>query len=119
MSPIRVLIVDDFPLVRESLAIVLRRAGIEVVGLAGDGFEAIGLVDQLKPDVVLMDLRMPLMDGLEAAGYLKMSGAKVIGFTSDANPDARRPFEDCVEALIDKGANLDEIVNTVRRVALC
>lgn len=72
---IRVLIVDDQQMVREGLAVVLdAQDGIEVVGHAADGAAALEEVDRLGPDVVLMDIRMPVMDGLEATRRLCAQG---------------------------------------------
>ncbi len=66
-QPIRVLIADDHTVVRDGLAAVLaRRPDITVVGEAGNGIEAVEKAEQLHPDVILMDLRMPEMDGAEA-----------------------------------------------------
>jgi DNA-binding NarL/FixJ family response regulator len=62
----RVVIVDDQSLVRIGFRMILRAGGIDVVGEAGDGVEAVAVVRELEPDVVLMDIRMPTMDGLEA-----------------------------------------------------
>jgi DNA-binding NarL/FixJ family response regulator len=65
--PIRVLVVDDQTVVREGLETILGLSpGIEVVGAAADGEEAVRLVSERRPDIVLMDLRMPRLDGVEA-----------------------------------------------------
>ncbi|NJC71123.1 response regulator transcription factor [Planosporangium thailandense] len=63
---IRVLVVDDQALVRAGVTALLRAAGHEVVGEAADGHEAVRLAERLRPDVVLMDIRMPRVDGVEA-----------------------------------------------------
>jgi DNA-binding NarL/FixJ family response regulator len=67
MHDIRVMLVDDQELFRAGVAVIVdAQTGMEVIGQAGDGIEAVRLVDELSPDVVLMDLRMPEMDGVEA-----------------------------------------------------
>lgn len=72
MNPIRVLITDDHFIVRQGLRLILETVeDVEVVGEAGDGAECLRLVPGLTPDVVLMDLQMPGMDGLTALGYLR------------------------------------------------
>ena len=66
-QPIRVLLVDDQELFRAGVAVIVgAQPDMEVVGEAGDGAEAVSLVDELEPDVVLMDVRMPELDGVEA-----------------------------------------------------
>ena len=65
--PIRVVLADDHVLVRQSLRSFLEREGIQVVGEASDGQEVIGVVSRLDPEVAVLDISMPLMNGLEAA----------------------------------------------------
>lgn len=80
----RVLIVDDDPMVRQQVRLVLKDAPVEVVGEAANGALAIPAVSQLTPDVVLMDISMPVMDGVEATGAIVAlgTGAKVIALTA-------------------------------------
>lgn len=71
MKPIRVLLVDDHQLVRAGVQALLRDlTGVEVIGEAGDGREALRLIDAHRPDVVLMDIMMPSMNGLEATARI-------------------------------------------------
>ena len=66
-AAIRVVLVDDQDLFREGVKVIVdAQPGMEVVGSAGDGQQAVKLVDELSPDVVLMDIRMPELDGVEA-----------------------------------------------------
>ena len=71
LQPVRVLVVDDTPALRVLMRAVLEGTGFEVVGEAGDGLAGINLAVQLKPDLVLLDLAMPVMDGLEALPRLR------------------------------------------------
>jgi DNA-binding NarL/FixJ family response regulator len=87
-QPTTVLIADDQRVVREGLTMVLGlMPGVEIVGTACDGEEALALVDELRPDVVLMDLRMPHLDGVEATRRLTESdtGTKVVVLTTYAD----------------------------------
>jgi DNA-binding NarL/FixJ family response regulator len=67
----RVVLVDDYPVVRSSIRKELQAAGIEVVGEAADGEEALSLVERLRPDVLVLDVEMPKLNGVEVARYLR------------------------------------------------
>ena len=71
MTRPRLLVVDDHLLVRQALVELLTQAGFEIVGQAADGADAAALAKQLEPDLVLMDLRMPVLGGLDAARLIK------------------------------------------------
>jgi len=94
METIRVLIVDDHPVIREGLVAILSYAPqVLVVGQAGDGIQAIQLAEAAQPDVVLLDLEMPRMDGLEAIPRIKEVAADsgILVLTSFA--DGQRVFQ--------------------------
>jgi len=77
-APIRILVADDHLIIRQGLRLILEtQAGFEMVGEAADGAEAVNLCSELKPDVVLMDLRMPGMDGLTAIERLRMEQPEI------------------------------------------
>jgi DNA-binding NarL/FixJ family response regulator len=83
MGVIRVLLADDQPLVRAGFALILgAEDDIEVVGEAGDGAEAVRLARELRPDVVLMDIRMPVLDGVAATRSLAGDGSRILILTT-------------------------------------
>ncbi|MGW8377273.1 response regulator [Actinacidiphila sp. SB3-2] len=90
-SPIRVVVADDQTVVREGIVMLLGLLpGIEVVGSAADGEEAVRLVAELAPEVVLMDLRMPRCDGVEATRRIRSGhpGTEVVALTTYADDDS-------------------------------
>ena len=90
-APVRVLLADDQRLVRESLGVLLGLlGGIELVATASDGEEALALVDEHQPQVVLMDLRMPRLDGIEATRRLRerCPDVRVISLTTYADDES-------------------------------
>jgi DNA-binding NarL/FixJ family response regulator len=87
---IRILVVDDHPVVRQGLRAFLdTREGMEVVGEAGDGEAGVAEVARLRPDVILMDLLMPGMDGLTAIGRIRATdpAARILVLTSFSSAD--------------------------------
>ncbi|MFQ5854334.1 MAG: response regulator [Anaerolineae bacterium] len=93
MVPLKVLLVDDHPLFLEGLRNLLTARGIEVVGTASDGLKALAQARALRPDVVLMDIKMPRCDGLEATRLIKteMPDTRIVMLTVSA--DDRDLFE--------------------------
>jgi RNA polymerase sigma factor (sigma-70 family) len=113
----RVLIVDQQPMARAALRAMLYRPDILVIGEAATGAEAIAKAEELRPDVVLIDVRMPDMDGLEAAGEIKkrVPSASVVIITDvDEEDTRRRAVEAGAAGYILKGAPRELIVQSVR-----
>ena len=117
---IRVLIADDQRVVREGLAMVLGLlADVEVVGAAADGTEAVALAGDLHPDVVLMDLRMPRCDGIEATRLLRERhpATKVVVLTTYADDQSViEAFRAGACGYLTKDAGGEEIRQALRRV---
>jgi DNA-binding NarL/FixJ family response regulator len=120
-APIRVLIADDQRVVREGLSMLLGLLdGIEVVGAAADGDEAVRLAVARAADVVLMDLRMPRMDGIEATRHLGEARpqARVIALTTYADePTVLGALRAGARGYLTKDAGADEIERAIAAVA--
>ncbi|UFQ19016.1 MULTISPECIES: response regulator [Streptomyces] len=121
MKPIRLLLVDDDPLVRAGLSFMLGGADdIEIVGEAGDGTEVAPLVGEVRPDVVLMDIRMPTMDGLAATEALRKrpDAPEVIVLTTfHADEQVLRALRAGAAGFVLKDTAPAQIVAAVRAVA--
>jgi len=119
-TAIRVLVADDQTLVREGLVTLLGLIpGIEVAGVARDGQEAIHLAARLRPDVVLMDLRMPRMDGVEATRRLAAAGPepRVVVLTTYADDESIfAALQAGALGYLTKDSSADEIARAVRTV---
>ncbi|MET7643545.1 response regulator transcription factor [Streptomyces sp. NPDC005426] len=119
--PVRLLIVDDDPLVRAGLTLMLGGADdIDIVGEGADGGEAAELVDRLRPDVVLMDIRMPVMDGLAATEALRSrpdAPEIVVLTTFHADEQVLRAIRAGAAGFVLKDTPPAQIVDSVRRVA--
>ena len=118
---LRLLVVDDHPVVRMGLVAMLsEHPDFEVVGEAADGAEAVALAARLTPDVVLMDLRMPVMDGAEATAKLLASPpapAVLVLTTYDTDADIVRAVEAGANGYLLKDAPRETLADAIRRAA--
>jgi DNA-binding NarL/FixJ family response regulator len=116
----RVLLADDHELVRVALRAVLEEAGIEVVGEAAGGFDAIAMTDALRPDVLLLDMRMPDMNGVEVCRHLsgEASDVRIIVLSSFADDeDVFGALSAGAASYIMKDIAPEALVAAVRNVA--
>ncbi len=119
-TPIRILVADDHPIVRDGLISILgTQSDFEVVGKAGDGRETLEQVKSVKPDVLLLDLEMPQMDGVETLRQLRDSHATVrtIVFTAfDTDERIVSAVQAGAQGYLLKGVPREEIFNAIRVV---
>lgn len=120
MQKIRVLVVDDHTIVRDGICALLALSGdIEVVGEATNGNEALKMVDQLHPDVVLMDIAMPIMGGLEATRRISKEFPKTRVLVITQHDDKEYVFpvlESGASGLISKAGASSELASGIRSV---
>lgn len=111
------MIVDDVAQVRQDLRTILTLVGnIEVIGEAGNGLEAVHQVAILRPEVILMDLEMPVLDGYDAIRQIKESfpSCKLVALTLHGYEAAReKAFRAGADAFIVKGSPVDELVQAI------
>ena len=114
------MIVDDHALLRDAIRVALELAGHEVVGEAGDGYEAIRLAEELRPAIVLMDVSLPGIDGIEATRRLIIRGSesRVVILTMHGDPAlVARAVRAGASAYLTKGFSMPEVVEAVEKVA--
>jgi DNA-binding NarL/FixJ family response regulator len=119
---ISVLVVDDQPLVRDGFSLVLQaQPGIRVAGTAADGAEAVGAVAELDPDVVMMDVRMPVLDGIEATRRILAGGrarpAVLVLTTFGLDEYVFGALRAGASGFLLKDARTEELVDAIRVVA--
>jgi len=121
-AKIRVLVVDDHPMVRDGIKANLKRQrDMTVIAEANDGIEAITLIKEHLPDVVLLDLRMPRMDGLDVIGELnasKLQSKVIIMTTFESEEDVHRALKAGARGYLLKDSSQEEILDAIRRVNL-
>jgi DNA-binding NarL/FixJ family response regulator len=118
MTDIRVVVVDDHQIVRDGLVALLGALdGVEVAGTAADGRDALHVVDETRPDVVVMDIQMPQLDGIEATRRItaRHEGVRVVMLTMNEDDD---PVLGAIRAgasgYLLKGSGAEEVLNAVR-----
>jgi DNA-binding NarL/FixJ family response regulator len=117
---LRVLVVDDNARMRGELRALLEDGGFTVVGEASHGAEGVMLARELRPNVVVMDLRMPILDGIAATGYLarELPDTRVIVFSAFEDANLKRAAEAAgASRFLTKGASPAAIVTAVRNAA--
>ncbi|HHX64272.1 MAG TPA: PAS domain-containing protein [Chloroflexi bacterium] len=117
---IRVLVADDHRMMRQGLVALLEQdEEIKVIGEAADGRETLELAMELQPDIVLMDVRMPVMDGVAATEQIRQNlpETRVIGLSMFAEPEiAARMRHAGAAAYLTKSGDMDEVLHTIRRL---
>lgn len=120
-GPLRLLLVDDHPVVRDGVAAIAEtQPDMEVVGEAGDGEEAVELAQKLRPDVVLMDLRLPGVTGVEAIRRIRARSPHthiLILTTYDSDESILEGLQAGAEGYLLKGSSRQELLSAIRAVA--
>lgn len=116
----KILIVDDHPTVRLAVRMILEREGHQIVGEADNGIDAMKLARELTPDIAVIDIGIPMLDGLDVIGRMRSIGLRthILVLTSQpATLFASRCMNAGASGYVSKGDNLDELVSAVKAVA--
>jgi DNA-binding NarL/FixJ family response regulator len=119
-DPLRVMVVDDHPIWREAIERDLRAAGLDVVGAAGDGEQALRRMAAARPDVVVLDLRLPVLDGVETTTRIAAEhpGVRVLVLSaSGEETDVLAAIKAGATGYLVKSASSAELIEAVRRTA--
>ncbi len=120
MSDIKVLLIEDHTMTRMGLSLVLGQAdGITLVGEAEDGQKGVELAKTLIPDVILMDIGLPIIDGIEATRLIREAGlnSKILMFTSrDSEEDVFASLASGADGYVMKGINPEQLQNAIKAV---
>jgi two-component system, NarL family, response regulator NreC len=118
--PIRIVLADDHVLVRQSLKTLLEREGYQVVGEASDGQEAISQVHSLQPDMIVMDISMPTLNGLNAAKEMSRSSPKtkaILLTQHDESQYVREAMEAGVKGYVLKNQVANDLILAIQQVS--
>lgn len=120
-APLRILIADDHDVMRQGTsAVIERQPGWQICGVAGDGREAVARARELKPDIVILDMTMPQLNGLDAAIMIKrqLPGSEIVMFTAHESDDLiRKAFQAGVKSFIFKTEAHRLLVEAIESVA--
>ncbi len=118
--PLRVLIADDHELIRFSLKSAFQRhPQIDLLGMAENGQEAVDMVLKYRPDVIVIDLQMPVMDGLSASNQIKLVApqTQIVAYSSVQDPQVEVMVQTAkIDAFCDKDIPIQDLIDTVLRL---
>jgi two-component system response regulator NreC len=119
-TPVRIVLADDHVIVRQGLSLLLAGAGFEVVGEASDGHEAVRLAHELEPDVVVLDVVMPVLNGLDAAREIQHASPRTKAILLTSRQDEQMVLEALqagIRGCVQKTHQAQDLIQAIRDVA--